>query len=49
MLEMTLLAAMFLQAYVPALDADAKPFGARMHVTLRPDRPMTLRLMRRAG
>lgn len=47
MLEMTLLSAMLLQRYTLELPADAKPVRPVMHVTLRPEGGVRLRLRRR--
>lgn len=48
MLEMTLLAAMLLQRYtLDSTDTPPDAYQPRMHVTLRPQRPVTLTLRRR--
>jgi cytochrome P450 len=47
MLEMTLLSAMLLQRYTLELPADAPPLQPVMHVTLRPEGGVRLRLRRR--
>jgi len=49
MLEMSLIAALLLQRYTLELPADARPVRPVMHVTLRPEGDMRLRLRRRAG
>ncbi|CAN7554477.1 cytochrome P450 [Acidovorax sp. LjRoot129] len=47
MLEMTLLAAMLLQRYILQLPEPAVACAPKLHVTLRPDAPVMLRLARR--
>jgi cytochrome P450 len=47
MLEMTLLAAMLLQRYTLRMPEGAPACQPKLHVTLRPDAPVTLRLARR--
>lgn len=47
MLEMTLLAAMLLQRYRLRLPEGAAPCAPKLHVTLRPEAPMNLWLLRR--